>query len=149
MCLAAELPYTASFMNNDETKKTTEELKTAFKNALENHRKALEESYTVKGYEMDCRIEFERNKLVMGPLYWELFTKLQDAEAMYKIAKEAEDAAEEALNAAEIELGERDFPEDDEEYYKNLKCTFCGELASECGGDHGDEMRDLCRESRY
>jgi hypothetical protein len=119
--------------------KTIEELKMAFEKAVEDHKKALEESYVMKGYEMECRIEFEKNKLVMGPLYWELFTKLQDAEAMYKIDKEAEDAAEEALNAAEIELGERDC-EDDTEYYKNLKCTFCGELDSICGGDHSEEM---------
>jgi hypothetical protein len=128
--------------------KTIEELKMAFEKAVENHRKALEESYAMKSYEMECRIEFEQNKLVMGPIYWQLFTKLQDAEAMYKIAKEAEDAAEEALNSAEIELGERDYA-DDTEYYKNLKCTFCGELASECGGDHGDEMRDMCREKGW
>jgi len=128
--------------------KTIEELKMAFEKAVEDHKKALEESSATKGYEMECRIEFEKNKLVMGPLYWELFTKLQDAEAMYKIAKEAEDAAEEALNAAEIELGERDYPEDDAEYYKNLKCTFCGELDSICGGDHSEEMYWLSQ-SRY
>jgi len=27
------------------------------------------------------------------------------------------------------------------------KCTFCGEMYSECGGDHGDEMRQIIRES--
>ena len=25
-------------------------------------------------------------------------------------------------------------------------CTFCGEMERECGGDHGDEMRDIGRE---
>lgn len=25
-------------------------------------------------------------------------------------------------------------------------CTFCGEILRECGGDHGDEMRDIQRE---
>lgn len=31
------------------------------------------------------------------------------------------------------------------------KCTFCGRCESICGGDHGDEMRDIMRErtSRY
>ena len=30
------------------------------------------------------------------------------------------------------------------------KCTFCGEMVRECGGDHGDEMRDIGRmEDRY
>ena len=28
----------------------------------------------------------------------------------------------------------------------DAKCTFCGEMESECGGDHGDEMREICRE---
>jgi len=27
------------------------------------------------------------------------------------------------------------------------KCTFCDEMYSECGGDHGDEMRQIIRES--
>jgi hypothetical protein len=125
--------------------KTIEELKMAFEKAVEDHKNALEESYVMKGYEMECRIEFEQNKLVMGPLYWELFTKLQDAEAMYKIAKEAEDAAEKALTAAELEL----YDAEEAEYFKTLKCTFCGDLMSDCGGDHGDEMRDICREGRW
>jgi hypothetical protein len=30
------------------------------------------------------------------------------------------------------------------------KCTFCGEMERDCGGDHGDEMRDIGRmEDRY
>lgn len=37
--------------------------------------------------------------------------------------------------------------EDDDDYYnQDRKCTFCGYMESECGGDHGDEMRDICRE---
>jgi len=27
------------------------------------------------------------------------------------------------------------------------KCTFCGEMERECGGDHVDEMRDIMREN--
>jgi len=30
---------------------------------------------------------------------------------------------------------------------KDTKCTFCGSMYSECGGDHGDEMREIQREA--
>jgi hypothetical protein len=37
---------------------------------------------------------------------------------------------------------------DDDDYYEeDSKCTFCGAMESECGGDHADEMRDLLREA--
>ena len=37
--------------------------------------------------------------------------------------------------------------DDDEGYYEyDTKCSFCGSMQSECGGDHGDEMRDIMRE---
>ena len=29
----------------------------------------------------------------------------------------------------------------------DAKCTFCGEMERDCGGDHGDEMREIIRES--
>ena len=29
-----------------------------------------------------------------------------------------------------------------EEDFFNPQCTFCGHMDSECGGDHGDEMRE-------
>ena len=29
---------------------------------------------------------------------------------------------------------------EEREYFANLKCTFCGELDSVCGGDHSEEM---------
>jgi len=29
----------------------------------------------------------------------------------------------------------------------DTKCTFCGDMDSVCGGDHGDEMRDWQREA--
>lgn len=35
-----------------------------------------------------------------------------------------------------------------EYYHQDYKCTFCGAMVSECGGDHGDEMRDIMREYR-
>jgi hypothetical protein len=36
---------------------------------------------------------------------------------------------------------------DDDDYYdeEDHKCTFCGAMASECGEDHGDDMRDWAR----
>jgi len=35
-----------------------------------------------------------------------------------------------------------------EDYWRqDSKCTFCGDMVSECGGDHGDEMRDIQREA--
>ena len=39
--------------------------------------------------------------------------------------------------------------QDDDDYSRDdYKCTFCGQMASECGEDHGDEMRDIMREHR-
>jgi len=37
---------------------------------------------------------------------------------------------------------------DEEDYWRqDSECTFCGAMESECGGDHGDEMRDIQREA--
>ena len=35
---------------------------------------------------------------------------------------------------------------DDDRHYEDDVCTFCGQMISECGEDHGDEMRDIQRE---
>jgi hypothetical protein len=35
----------------------------------------------------------------------------------------------------------------DKFYGQDSKCTFCGSMESDCGGDHGDEMRDMQREA--
>jgi len=99
--------------------------------ATDAHYEALAHSYAMLEKYNNAKLEYENNKLVMGPLYWELYTKFRDAEAAFKVADEAEKAAYKVL--AEIEA----------EYYANLKCTFCGELDSICGGDHSEEMRDL------
>ena len=54
--------------------------------------------------------------------------------------KEEADALRKAIRDAE-EVN------DEEEYWRqDSKCTFCGDMESECGGDHGDEMRDIQRE---
>jgi hypothetical protein len=39
--------------------------------------------------------------------------------------------------------------ETDEDYWEDRECTFCHAMESECGGDHGDEMRDIMREALY
>jgi hypothetical protein len=38
--------------------------------------------------------------------------------------------------------------EEGDYWREDYKCTFCGSMASECGEDHGDEMRDIMREHR-
>jgi hypothetical protein len=61
--------------------------------------------------------------------------------------KEEADALGKAIRKAEG----IDDDDDDDTYYhdrEDYKCTFCGAMASECGEDHGDEMRDIMREYR-
>jgi len=36
---------------------------------------------------------------------------------------------------------------DNDHWRKDRKCSFCGSMLSECGDDHGDEMRDIQREA--
>jgi len=98
-------------------------------NAMEHESNMLKE-------QSNCRTEYETNKLVMGPEYWVLYENMRKAEAACEAAKQAVIEATKILDDLEVE------------YYKNLKCTFCGELDSICDGDHGDEMRDICREGR-
>jgi len=38
--------------------------------------------------------------------------------------------------------------EEDDYYRQDSKCSFCGAMVSECGEDHGDEMRQIMREHR-
>ena len=113
---------------NDQEKMCTTLI--ALEDAMEHENKMLE----LYG---KAKLEYEDNKLVMGPLYWELYTKFREAEAAYEAAKQVVVDATKKANEAEVE------------YYKNLECTFCGELDSVCGGDHADEMRDICREGRW
>ena len=100
----------------------------ALEKAMEYSRRMLEER-SIR------RLEYEENILVMGPEYWVLYENMRKAEAAYEAAEEAVLDATKKANEAEVE------------YFTNLKCTFCGDLMSDCGGDHGDEMRDICRES--
>jgi hypothetical protein len=102
----------------------------ALEKAMEHSRRMLEER-SIR------RLEYEENKLVMGPEYWVLYENMRKAEAAYEAAEEAVLDATKKANEAEVE------------YYKNLECTFCGELDSVCGGDHGDEMREISREGRW
>jgi hypothetical protein len=55
----------------------------------------------------------------------------EEAEALHKAIKDAED---QQWRDEMIEEYER-------------PCTFCGQMVSECGEDHGDEMRDIVREA--
>jgi hypothetical protein len=103
-------------------------LKDKLYEAAEAHNEALEHSYEMSQQMAHNKMVYTQNSNTDGPEYWELYTKFRTAEAAYTAAKEAEKVAEEALHAAEAE------------YYKNLKCTFCGGLDSICGGDHSEEM---------
>ena len=55
--------------------------------------------------------------------------------------KEEATALRKAIKDAEYEY--------EYEYYRqDSKCSFCGHMISECGEDHGDEMRDIMRAHR-
>ena len=111
--------------------------------AIEAHAKAIEHSQKMSDIMMEHKTVYYQNIGIDGPEYWQLYTKFREAEAAYEAAKVAELAAEKALNEAEDAA--------EAEYFKNYKCTFCGELGSVCGGDHSEEMRYLSepRYSRY
>jgi hypothetical protein len=50
-----------------------------------------------------------------------------------------------ALRKAISEAEEREY---DEDYsLQDRKCTFCGAMESDCGGDHVDEMREIQRKA--
>ena len=55
----------------------------------------------------------------------------EEAVALRKAIKEAED----------LHHNEEDY------WREDSKCSFCGEMYSFCGGDHGDEMREIQREA--
>ena len=54
--------------------------------------------------------------------------------------KEEANALRKAIEDAENEQWRHDMIEDEEK-----PCTFCGEILRYCGGDHGDEMREIQR----
>ena len=56
--------------------------------------------------------------------------------------KEEAEALRKAIGHAENEQWRDEMAEDEEK-----PCTFCGEILRYCGGDHGDEMRDIVREA--
>jgi hypothetical protein len=110
--------------------------------AMEDLTKAQEHENKMLEKYGNAKLEYENNKLVMGPLYWELYTKFREAEAVYEAAKQAVVEATKIANDLDAKEAERAKEEEAErEYYKNLKCTFCGDLDSICGGDHSFEMR--------
>jgi hypothetical protein len=101
--------------------------------AMEDLTKAQEHENKMLEKYGNAKLEYENNKLVMGPLYWELYTKFREAEATYEAAKQAVVEATKIANDLEADA--------EREHYANLKCSFCGELDSVCGGDHSFEMR--------
>ena len=136
--------------------------------------KALEDMFTAMEHENEmlhqygqAKLQYEYNKLDESPLYWELYTKFREAEAAYEVAKKVTADVTNIANKIANDLGEeaekeyfanlkcpfcgeigsvcggdhKKLREAEVEYYKNLKCTFCGELDSVCGGDHSFEMR--------
>jgi antitoxin component of RelBE/YafQ-DinJ toxin-antitoxin module len=55
-----------------------------------------------------------------------------------------------ALEAYNVAQSAAEEVREDEEYLaaqEEANCTFCGEKYRDCGGDHGDEMRQIMRES--
>ena len=112
--------------------------------AIEAHCKAIEHSQKMSDIMMEHKTVFAQNSSIDGPEYWQLYTKYREAEAAYEAAKVAELAAEKALNEAEDAQYQKEW----KEWCMNHKCTFCGELDwLGCGGDHSEEMREICRES--
>jgi hypothetical protein len=105
--------------------------------AMEILENALAHESEMREKEKTCRMEYEMAEEFSGPLYEKICDALREAITAHAKAKHAVIDCKKILDDLEAE------------YYKNLKCTFCGELDSICGGDHGDEMRDICREGRW
>ena len=55
--------------------------------------------------------------------------------------KEEAEALRNAIKDAEDQQWRDEMAQDEEK-----PCSFCGEILRYCGGDHGDEMRDIQRE---
>ena len=55
---------------------------------------------------------------------------------------EEADALRKAIKDAEDQQWRDEYAEDE-----GKPCSFCGEILRYCGGDHGDEMRDIQREA--
>lgn len=110
------------------------ELAQAMEKAIQDHVKALDHESAMSSKLYQCKMEFEENKLVMGPLYWELVTKVREATEAYKAAEKLTLEAEEVMYRIDMAIDD-------------LKpCTFCGRSRGVCGEDHGDEMRDIQKE---
>ena len=62
-----------------------------------------------------------------------VFTWLKNKEESLALRKAIEDAENEQWREQMVEQD-------------NQPCTFCGEILRDCGGDHGDEMREIQRE---
>jgi hypothetical protein len=62
------------------------------------------------------------------------FFWLKDKEESLALRKAIKDAEDLHYNA--------------DDWRKDSKCSFCGSMVSECGDDHGDEMRQIQRDAR-
>ena len=105
--------------------------------AMEVLEEALAHESEMREKEKTCRMEYEMAEEFTGPLYEKLCDALRDAIMAHATAKQSVLDCKKILDGLEAE------------YFKNLKCTFCGELDSVCGGDHSEEMHWLSQQSRY
>ena len=79
-----------------------------------------------------------------GLLYY-LYAQPQDggrSSFVWLKDKEEADALRKAIKDAEDKQWRDECAEDE-----GKPCSFCGEILRYCGGDHGDEMRDIQREA--
>ena len=71
-----------------------------------------------------------------------IYVKTYDNEdILILLSKEEYDVLDPMIEDIEYEIQDKYDRQDS-------KCTFCGSMFSQCGGDHGDEMRQLVREAR-
>jgi len=110
------------------------ELAKAMEKAIQEHVKALEHESAMSSKLYQCKMEFEENKHVIGPLYWELVTKVREATEEYKAAEKLTLEAEEVMYRIDMAIDD------------SKPCSFCGRQRNICGEDHGDEMREIQRE---
>lgn len=86
--------------------------------------------------ELQAERDEAKAALDLAELRWN--EQLDNHDRLWSAYADAQDAVDDAEEAEEAER---------EAAYDEAICTFCGEKNRECGGDHGDEMRQIMRES--